>query len=68
MEDLGDGAADHDLTEGEGGEYLVEGVLREAVDRRRLHFRSPWDRVQRIGFCPLLFCSVTERGEREREI
>lgn len=39
MEELGDGAADDDLTEREGGEDLVERVKREMVDRREIHGR-----------------------------
>lgn len=67
MEELGDGAADHNLTEGEGGEYLVEGVLREAVDRRRLHFR--FRGIGCRGSDSAHFSSaLLQRGERKREI
>jgi hypothetical protein len=38
VEVLADGAADHDLAEREAREDLMESVLREPVNRARVHF------------------------------
>lgn len=59
-EELGEGSAHDDLAEREGGEDLVEGVLRQPVDRRRRALVVVHGR-RSLGL------SLTHTGERKRE-